>query len=94
MKDQKRYCSHCDSAQKSIIVGAMLLIGGLVGILVRGEITVAILGRARAIREALSGGSSTSTGLTTTTIVSAIAMIYGLIFFALGIVKAKANPNN
>ena len=77
----------------SIIIGAILLIAGLVGILMRVEITISIVGRSQVVREAFWGGSSTSTALTTVTIISTIAMILGLIFFAIGIVKAKTNQH-
>jgi len=80
--------------QTSIIIGTILFIAGLIGILMRTDITVAIVGRGQVMQEAFFGGSSTSTALIAITTISAIAMISGLIIFVLGIIRANAKPNN
>jgi len=71
----------------SIVVGVILFVAGLIGILMRGEITVKIVGRGQIMKDMFFGGGSTESTLITVMVVSGIAMILGLILFFVGLKK-------
>ena len=64
-----------------MILGAILFVVGLIGILMRGEITVKIVVRSQILHDAFLGGGSTENALIIVMVVSGIAMMLGLIFF-------------
>ncbi len=77
-----------DNSVVLIISGIIIFVIGLIGILMRGEIAVKILGKGHIAKDLLLGGGSTGDALTVVAVVGAISMILGLVLFVKGIIKA------
>jgi len=80
-----------DNSMGLITIGVIIFVIGFIAILMRGEITVKIVGRSHIFQDALFGGGSTGETLTVIMVVSAIAMILGLILFVKGVIQATSN---
>lgn len=80
-----------------IVAGTILFIVGLVSILMRGEITVKILGRKQVMNEFFWGGNTVSYTLTSIVVIGSIAMIIGIIILVnsvMGILKTTRQNIN
>ena len=80
-----------ESQSSSMVTGAILFVIGLIAIIMRGEITVKIVGRGQILSDAFLGGGSTESTFTAIIVISGIAMIAGLILFIKGIIKVTGN---
>ena len=78
-----------DNSMVFLTTGIIIFVIGLIAIIMRVEITVKIIGRSRILQDAFFGGGSTKETLTVVIIISAIAMILGLILFVKGMIKAS-----
>ena len=74
-----------------ITIGIILFVVGLIALIMRGEITVKIVGESQIMHDFFWGGSSTEDTLTAIMVISGISMIIGLILFVIGIIKATSS---
>ena len=71
----------------SIITGAILSVGGLITLIMRNEIVIRIVGKNQVLKEVFWGGNSTQDTLAILVVISAIAMIAGLVLLILSLRK-------
>lgn len=70
-----------------MVIGLVLFVVGLIGLLMRHDLAMQIVGRDQAFHEALFGGSSLDDAMLAVTVPAALAMVIGITAASVGLAR-------